>query len=64
MPCDPHVAHFDGGRGGEHGDAVPVDVREGQVLDGLTLEQDAYGRVTAEDEGLVESEESGWCTLF
>ena len=60
MPVDPHVTHFDWERGSENGDAISVDVRKELVLNGFTLEQDAYRWVTAKNEGLVEPEKLGW----
>jgi len=49
VPLDPHVLHLHGEGGGEHRDAIPLEVREGLVLDLFPLEQDAQGGVAAED---------------
>jgi hypothetical protein len=59
MPCDVHITLFNRERGGENRHAISTDVWKGLVLDHVTLEQDTYRRVAAEDERSVESEESG-----
>lgn len=64
MPSDPHITHFDWERGGENGHAISVDIRERLVLDAFTLEENAYRRMAAKNEGFVESEELGYLTLF
>ena len=54
---NPHIAHFCWEGGGENRDTISVDIFERLVLDGFTLKQDAYRRVSAKDKGLVETKE-------
>jgi hypothetical protein len=58
MPPDEHISHFYRESGGKNGDTISSDVWKGLMLDYVTLEQDAYGRVTAEDKGSVDPQES------
>ena len=63
MPPDRHVTHPDRESGGKNRDTISVDVRKRLVFDHITPEQYTYWRVTAKDEGSVESEESS-CHLL